>query len=179
VADILSDHVLTLATAIGTFLAAIAAWGSAFLSKQANQVAAHAAQAAADAAQATLYRSLQQEYASREIHDAMRRLSEWYWRFEDRGLDFASEWKERWETEPEVRWLNEARRRVSHFFGTIADLYNGGLLSEPVARRLANFSGDLVFVVVEPLEKELGDPRYNKLQFDILADLTGYSGPRA
>jgi type VI protein secretion system component VasK len=108
VADILSDHVLTLATAIGTFLAAIAAWGSAFLSKQANQVAAHAAQAAADAAQATLYRSLQQEYASREIHDAMRRLSEWYWRFEDRGLDFASEWKERWETEPEVRWLRHA-----------------------------------------------------------------------
>jgi hypothetical protein len=36
-----------------------------------------------------------------------------------------------------------------------------------------------MFVVVEPLEKELGGPRYNKLQFDILAGLTEYAGPRA
>jgi hypothetical protein len=179
VADILSDHVLTLATAVGTFLAAIAACGSAFLSKRANQVAANAARAAAGAAQATLYRSLQLEYASREMHDALRRLSEWYWRFEDQELDFGSEWKERWATEPEAQALNEARRRVSHFFGAIADLYNGRLLSEPIARRLASFSGDLMFVVVEPLEKELGGHRYNKLQFDILAGLTEYPGPRA
>jgi hypothetical protein len=130
VADILSDHVLTLATAVGTFLPAIAAWGSAFLSKRANQVAANGARAAAGAAQATLYRSLQLEYVSREMHDAPRRLSEWYWRF-DQELDFGSEWKERWATAPEAQAPNEARRRVSHFFGAIADLYNGRLLSEP------------------------------------------------
>ena len=64
------------------------------------------------------------------------------------------------------------------FFGAIVDLYNGRLLSEPVVRRLANFSGDLVFVVVEPMEKELGGSRYNKLLFDTLAGLTGYPGPR-
>jgi hypothetical protein len=59
VTNVRSDHVLTLVTAVGTFLAAIAAWRSAFLSKQANLVAANAAQAAADAAQATLYRMVQ------------------------------------------------------------------------------------------------------------------------
>jgi hypothetical protein len=70
------------------------------------------------------------------MHEALRILSEWYWRFEDQKLDFASEWRTRWETEPEAWALNEARRRVSQFFGAIVDLYNARLLSEPVARRL-------------------------------------------
>ena len=69
-----------------------------------------------------MYRSFQQEYASQEMHDALHRLSEWYWRFENQKLDFASEWKNQWKAEPEARALNETRRRISHFFGAIADL---------------------------------------------------------
>jgi len=68
--------------------------------------------------------------------------------------------------------LNDARRRVSHFFGAIADLYDNRLLCKPIARRLARLSGDLVFLVVEPLEKEL-DADYNRAQFDTLRNLTG------
>src|SRR5262245_60702328 len=85
VAGILSD--VNFWIAIGTGAAAVAAWRSAFFSHKANELAANAAQAAANAAEATLYRSFQQEYASPEMHDALQRLSEWYWRFKGQNPD--------------------------------------------------------------------------------------------
>ncbi len=174
-ADIQSDPWM-IVTAVGTGAAAVAAAVSAFFSWRSSRDAANAAQA-------TLYRTFQEEYASDEMGDALRRLSEWYWRFKDQKLDFASEWKKQWESadpeaRAEARAVDESRRRVSHFFGAIADLRDNRLLSRPIARRLASLSGDLVFVVVEPLEKKR-NPEYNKSHFDILASLTRYSGRRA
>jgi hypothetical protein len=49
----------------------------------------------------------------------------------------------------------------------------------PPRRTRPGLPTDLVFVVAEPLEKVLGDSKYNKSQFDILSNLTGYSGRRA
>jgi hypothetical protein len=163
--------------AVGTGVTAVAAGVSALFSWLSSRDAANAAQA-------TLYRSFQKEYASPQMHDALDRLSEFCRRCKRQNLDVASEWKRLWESGPETEQhaeaqaLDAARRRVSHFFGAIADLYNGGLLKKQVASRLANFSGDLVFLVGEHLEKAR-NPNYLRAHFDILASLTGYPGPRA
>jgi hypothetical protein len=194
VADIQPDP-WAIATAVGTGVAAvaagvaaIAAWRSAFLSKHASQVAADAAQATADAAQATIFLHFRQHYASEEMRDDLRELRSWLLWCNERGLDVAIEWEKQWEINPEAypnvhakaRAVDASRRRVSHFFGAIAELYSQRLLGEPLARVLANYSGsDLVFPVVEHLEKILNPTGYKKSHFDILARLTGYSGPRA
>jgi len=103
-------------------------------------------------------------------------------------LDVASEWKKQWESDPkthpeeyaEARAVDASRRRVSHFFGAIAELNSQGLLGKHLARVLANYSGYVQFFqVVEHLEKILNPTNYNKSHFDTIASLTGYSGPRA
>jgi hypothetical protein len=77
-------------------------------------------------------------------------------------------------TQTRLRWTS--RGDVSHFFGAIADLYKNGLISKPLARRLANYSGaDLWFEVVERLEEQLGRD-YDRSQFETLRSLRDSSG---
>jgi hypothetical protein len=170
---------IMLASVVVACVAAGAAWVSAFFSRRSSQVAANAAQIAANAAQATLYLNFQKQYASDEMLQDLRRLKSWK---DQHGEDFASKWEEQWESDDDeakakAQALDGSRRRVSHFFGAIADLYKHGLLSEPLARLLASFPGDLLFIVLEPLEKQLNE-NYSKSQFDTLSSLSGYFGPR-
>jgi hypothetical protein len=133
-----------------------------------------------------IFRHFQQQYASDEMRDDLRELRSWLLWCNERGLDVAIEWEKQWEINPEAypnvhakaRAVDASRRRVSHFFGAIAELYSQRLLGEPLARVLANYSGiDLLFLVVEPLESRLG--AYERSQVDTLASLTGYSGPKS
>jgi len=138
---------------------------SAYFSWRSSEVAANGSQA-------TLYLKFQEQYASGQMLQDLRNLRSWREKY---GPDFASRWAKQYEqNNPEALAVNESRRRVSHFYGAIADLYRNGLLSEP--RLLTNFQGiDLWFEVVEPLEKAL-NPDYDKSQFDALYSLNGSSG---
>jgi hypothetical protein len=182
VAGILSDHVLTVVTAVGTFLAAVAAWvaavaarRSAFLSQQANQVAANTAQVTANASQAALYLRFQQQYAGDEMWRDLRNLRSW--KEMPHGEDFASKWARLYrENDDKALAVDRSRRRVSHFFDAIAVLYEKHLVSEDIAKLLTRFQGiDLFFEVVEPLEKALNED-YDKSSFDILYALRPTSG---
>jgi hypothetical protein len=146
--------------AAGTCVAAVAAVFSAWFSRRSSQDAAKTAQA-------TLFLSLQREYASDEMLEDLRKLRSWR---EQQGADFVSKWEEQWETNPETRSVNESRRRVSHFFGAIADLYRVGLLSEPLARALTPRDPAILLEIVEPLERQL-NPNYNRSHFKTLRRL--------
>lgn len=145
--------------AAGTGVAAVAAVFSAWFSRRSSEDAAKTAQA-------TLFLSLQRQYASDEMLEDLRKLRSWR---EQQGPDFASQWQEQWETNPETRAINESRRRVSHFFGAIADLYRAGLLSEPLSRALTPRDSAVLFDVVEPLERL--NANYNRAQFKTLRKL--------
>src|SRR5260370_4084799 len=140
---------------------------SAFFSWRSSKVAANASQAA-------LYLKFQEQYASHGMRDALRNLSSWR---ELHGGDFAHKWGELYEkNDTDALEVDKSRRRVSHFFGAIADLYKNGLLSKPLTCRLANYSGaDLWFEVVEPLEEQLGCD-YDRSQFETLRSLRDSSG---
>ena len=157
----------TVVIAIAACFSAVAASVSAFLSWRAGK-------ATANAAQATLYLKFQEQYASHEMRQDLRNLRSWR---ELHGGDFANKWAKLHEhNDADAVFVDKSRRRVSHFFGAIADLYKDRLLFEPLARRFANYSGaDLWFDVVEPLEEELGRD-YDKSQFDTLRKLRDSSG---
>jgi len=124
-------------------------------------------QVAANTAQATLYLKFQEQYASDEMRQDLRNLTSW--RELHRG-EFVSTWVKLYQqNDNKALAVDRSRRRVSHFFGAIADLYNERLLSEDLTGRLATrFQGiELWFEVVEPLEKAL-NPDYDKSQFDTL-----------
>jgi hypothetical protein len=128
---------------------------------------------AAKTAQATLYVRLQERYASHEMRDDLRNIRSWR---ELHGPDCASKWAKLYEqNDHDALEVDKSRRRISHFFGTIADLYNLGLLSKPLARHFANYSGaDLWFDFVEPMERELARA-YDISQFNTMRNLTGSS----
>ncbi len=140
---------------------------SAFFSGRSSKVSANAAQA-------TLYLEFQEQYADHMMWRDLRNLRSWK---ELHGADFANKWAKLYEqNDTDALEVDKSRRRVSHFFGAIADLYKDRLLSEPLARRFANYSGaDLWFDVVEPLEEELGRD-YDKSQFVTLRKLRDSSG---
>jgi hypothetical protein len=146
--------------AAGASVAAVAAVFSAWFSRRSSRDAAKTAQA-------TLFLSLQRQYASDEMLEDLRKLRSWR---EEQGADFAIKWAEQWETNPEARAVNESRRRVSHFFGAIADLYRVGLLSEPLARALTPRDSAILFEVVEPLERQLNS-NYHRAHFKTLRRL--------
>jgi hypothetical protein len=146
--------------AFWTSVAAVAAVFSALFSRRSSRDAAKAAQA-------TLFLSLQRQYASDEMLEALRTLRSWR---EEQGADFASKWEQQWETNPGTRAVDESRRRVSHSFGAIADLYRAGLLSEPLARALTPRDSAILFEIVEPLERQL-NPNYNRSHFKTLRRL--------
>jgi hypothetical protein len=154
----LSDADLLIAG--GTCVAAVAAVFSAWFSRRSSQDAAKTAQA-------TLFLSLQRQYASGEMLEDLHKLRSWR---EVQGADFVSKWQEQLETNPEARSVSESRRRVSHFFGAIADLYRVGLLSEPLARALTPRDSAILFEIVEPLERQL-NPNYNRVHFKTLRRL--------
>jgi hypothetical protein len=105
---------------------------------------------------------------------AARKRAKTAWK---RNPRFASKWGRLHEqNDTDALEVDKSRRRVSHFFGAIADLYEDRLLSKPMARRFANYSGaDLWFDVVEPMEEELGRD-YNRSQFDTLRELRDCAG---
>jgi hypothetical protein len=140
---------------------------SAFFSGRSSNVAARTAQA-------TLYVKLQEQYASHEMRIDLRNLRSWR---ELHGADFANKWAKLHEqNDRDALEVDKSRRRVSHFFGAIADLYTYGLLSKTLACHFANYSGaDLWFDVVEPMEEELGRD-YDRAQFATLRSLKSSSG---
>ena len=100
----------------------------------------------------------------------LHNLGAWYDKYG--SSTFAKTWQEeRQQGDKEALIVNASRRRVSHFFSSIVDLHNAGLVPERLKKLLTDFDGlDVFYSVVEPLEQEL-NPAYNKTPFDTLRNL--------
>jgi hypothetical protein len=100
----------------------------------------------------------------------LHNLGAWYDKYG--SSTFAKTWQEeRQQGDKEALIVNASRRRVSHFFSSIADLYNANLVPEQLKKLLIDLDGlDVFYNVVEPLEREL-NPDYNRTPFDTLRKL--------
>jgi len=128
-----------------------------------------AAKTAADVAAANLILKFRDQYASNEMFVDLRNLRAWHGRNGDR---FAQTWRQNLEqNDPEALIVDRSRRRVSHFFSSIADLHDTGLVPEQIKKLLTDFDGlDVFYSVVEPLEREL-NPGYDRARFETLRRL--------
>jgi hypothetical protein len=151
-------------------ISAIAAAISAYFSWRSSRAAANAATTAADVAATNLILKFRDQYASNEMRIDLHNLGAWYDKYG--SSTFAKTWQEeRQQGDKEALIVNASRRRVSHFFSSIVDLHNAGLVPERLKKLLTDFDGlDVFHSVVEPLEREL-NPDYNKTPFDTLRNL--------
>jgi hypothetical protein len=151
-----------LASAIAAVVSAIAAAISAYFSGRSSRTAAAAAETA-------LILKFRDQYASNVMLFDLHNLGAWH---DKHGSKFAETWgKKRQQGDKEALIVNASRRRVSHFFSSVADLYDTGLVPERIRKLLIDFDGlDVFYSVVEPLEREL-NPGYNKTPFEILRKL--------
>jgi hypothetical protein len=161
---------IMLASAIAAAISAIAAAFSACFSSRSSRTAANAAATAADAAATTLILKFRNQYATKEMLIDLRNLRAW----QDKhgSSKFAETWRKKFEqNDQEALIVDASRRRVSHFFSSIADLHDTGLVPERIKKLLTDFDGlDVLYDVVEPLERELS-PGYNRTPFETLRKL--------
>jgi hypothetical protein len=145
---------IMLVSAIAAAISAIAAAISARASSRASQTAA-------DGAATALILKFRDQYATNEMLIVKHGSSK-----------FAKTWQEkRQQNDKEALIVNASRRRVSHFFSSIADLHDTGLVPERIKKLLTDFDGlDVHYSIVEPLEREL-NPVYNKKAFETLREL--------
>jgi hypothetical protein len=156
--------------AIAACASAVAAAVSACFSWRSSRAAASAAATAVNVAATNLILKFRDQYASNEMQIDLHNLGAWYDKYD--SSTFAKIWhEERQQGDKEALVVNASRRRVSHFFSTIADLHNANLVPEQLKKLLIDFDGlDVFYSVVEPLEREL-NPGYNKTPFDTLRKL--------
>jgi len=156
---------------------AIAAAVSAYFSSRSSQTAVDvaatardAAKTAADVAATNLILKFRDQYASDKMLIDLHNLGAWH--DNHRSSNFAETWrKKREQGDKEALTVDASRRRVSHFFSSIVDLYDTGLIPERIKKLLIDFDGlDVLYSVVEPLEREL-NPGYNRTTFETLRKL--------
>jgi hypothetical protein len=158
--------------ACSAIAAAISAWFSWRSSQTATNAAATAANAAAtatDAAATNLILKFRDRYASDEMMIDLRNLRAWH---DKHGSKFAETWRDKLkQKDEEAQIVDRSRRRVASFFMNIIDLHDTGLVSKRIEKLLIDFAGfDLLYSVVEPLERELGRD-YDKTRFEKLRQL--------
>src|SRR5262249_33874912 len=117
----------------------------------------------------TLILKFRDQYATNEMLIDLRKLREWQ---DKHGPNFAATWRDKFrQNDEEALIVDASRRRVSHFFSSIVDLRDAGLVPKRTEKLLTDFDGlDLLYSVVEPLEREL-NPGYDKTRFDKLREL--------
>lgn len=150
---------LTAVTAIASLGAAWGAWRSSWATRL--------------TAEAALCTGFLEKYVSKEMLDALWLLSNLK---RERGERFADQWirarsnKEQWALD-----IDEARRHVSGYFINLAQLYEGGLITEKLLRTAGCLQSGIaiVFEVCEPLEQALNPEGYGKQYFEILKRMCG------
>src|SRR5262249_53533859 len=142
---------IMLASAIAAGVSAIAAAISAYFSSRSSRTAA-------DAAATTLFLKFRDQYATNEMLIDLHNLGAWH---DKHGPSkFAETWrKKREQGDKEALIVDASRRRVSHFFSSIADLHDTGFVPGRIKRLLTDFDLDVLYSVVEPLERAL-NPGY-------------------
>lgn len=156
--------ILTGVTAVAALLAAGGAWWSAVVTKR--------------TAQGQLSASLLYDYSSKDMLDALKRLLN-LWYMKDQGGDFYS-WLEEWKELrksiktgnhriDDARHIDEARRRVSHYFFTALELYeNKKCINRGFLEVICKGKGfERLYQVVEDLEQAI-NADYDRSQFDRL-----------
>jgi hypothetical protein len=144
-------------------ISAIAAAVSACFSWRASRTAACFAAT-------TLILKYRDQYGTNAMLIDLHNLDAWH---DKHGPSkFAETWrKKRGQNDKEALTVDASRRRVSHFFSSIVDLHDAGLVPKRIKKLLIDFDGlDVYYSVVEPLEREL-NPGYNKTPFQTLRKL--------
>jgi hypothetical protein len=153
------DHAASvIVAAFSAFAAAI----SACFSSRSSKIAA-------DVAATTLILKFRDQYATDEMMIDLRNLRAWH---DKHGSKFAETWLEKLkQKDREAQIVDRSRRRVTSFFSNIIDLHDTGLVPKRIEKLLTDFVGfDLLYSVVEPLERELGRD-YDKTRFKKLRKL--------
>ena len=149
-------------TAVAAACSAIAAAVSACFSWRSSRTAANAALT-------TLILKFRDQYAATEMLIDLRNLCAWH---DKHGSKFAETWRDKLkQKDEEAQIVDRSRRRVASFFMNIIDLHDTGLVPKRTEKLLTDFDGfDLLYSVVEPLERELGRD-YDKTRFEKLRQL--------
>jgi hypothetical protein len=110
-----------------------------------------------------------ERYSEDQMSLDLRLLRDWK---EQHGEHFAATWHERFLIrEPKAMEVDAARRRISHYFSWIGELYNGRFISKQMAVLLYKLDGSEVFLeIVEPLDASL-NPNYDKKAYETLKRL--------
>ncbi|HEX8211704.1 MAG TPA: hypothetical protein VF584_16135 [Longimicrobium sp.] len=149
------SFVFTAASALGTVVAAVAAW--------------QAAKATSQVAEGQLYSTYYTEYGTPEMLRALRRLRQFR---EEHGEHFALKWKQALDQGEE--WAHQvdlARRAVKVYFVRAHRLYETGYASKKFLRAVATVDGlSVLFEIIEPLEYAL-NPVYDAQRFESLRRL--------
>jgi len=150
-------------------VSAVAATGSAIAAAVSACFSSRSSRTAADAAATTLMLKFRDRYATNEMLIDLHNLGAWH---DKHGSKFAETWRQkRQQADKEALSVDASRRRVSHFFSSIADLHDTGLVPEQIKKLLTDFDGlDVFYSVVEPLEREL-NPGYDRARFETLRRL--------
>jgi hypothetical protein len=145
-----------------SLVTAIAAWLSA-------HAAMRAATETKKATHASLIANLLDAYSSPEMLDALLKLNDFKAHY---GDNYANEFRRlRIEAYDDIREVDHARRRVSHFFNKIHTLKKLRHLDLPEVKEVAT-KGQVEFFrqVVEPLEAAL-NADYDRSAFESLGEL--------
>jgi hypothetical protein len=127
-------------------------------------------QTAANLAAINLILKFRDQYASNEMSVDLRNLRAWYDRHA--SSKFAQTWAQKFQqNDPDALIVDRFRRRVTSFFSNIIDLHDAGFVPKRIEKLLTDFAGfDLLYTVVEPLERELS-PDYDRTRFEKLRAL--------
>lgn len=151
---------------------AIIALLTAFASFRAASAAKLAATATQQATQAQLMNTLLDSYASPQMHSDLRDLQDWFKKHGQRATD-----EFRIARQGQAHNVDEARRRISHYFQKIYKLKVSGFLDEAAVRAVAD-EGQVSFLrnYVEPLEGAISSS-YDRSSFDGLGKLYNIGPP--
>src|SRR5262249_43027297 len=146
---------IMMASAVAAAVSAAASAFSACFSSRSSRTAA-------DTAATTLVLRFRDEYASDEMLTDLRNIRAWHDKYAPR---FTETWREKLkQNDGEALIVDRSRRRVTSFFSGIIDLHDAGFIPKRIEKLLTDFDGfDLLYSVVEPLEREL-NPDYDKIR---------------
>jgi len=143
-----------MAAALGSVLAAIAAWRSACQSRKALW--------------GQMVNNIMEVYSSPDMLDGIHRLQ--LFRGEHTG-DYPGDFAKIRKQEPHGQQLDKDRRRLAHWFHRIRMLVESGVLNECFVKKVVSSDQvSLLLVLDEPLEKAI-NPNYDKTTFDLFRRL--------
>jgi len=151
---------------IAVVFAAIAAYGACL-----------SAVATRRAVQGQLFANLLRDYSSKDMHEALKKLQE-VKRKKEKDVDYWNTMIKHWNdnrkdmTNIEAAYpdVNEARRRVSHYFTTALELHqNKNCIGDCFLKVICRGNVELLYGIVEHLEYALNE-RYARDQFTKILD---------